>query len=89
MTLSPVKLYICKISLTRAHIYYHTIIFFKKSDNKNKKRKDFFIMTLFRKSVMKVSWMCHGIMAEDVVTAILMLFLACLLIWRASGGAAC
>lgn len=88
MTLSPVKLYICKIFLTRAHIYYHTIIFLKKIRNNYHKRLRFLGMTLFRKSIMQVSWPCHGVIAEDLVSVLILLCLVCLL-WQVAGGAAC
>ena len=88
MTLFPVKVLMCAYARARAYTYYHTIIFLKKIRNNYHKRLRFLGMTLFRKSIMQVSWPCHSVIAEDLVAVLILLCLVCLL-WQVAGGAAC
>ncbi len=89
MILFPVKLYICKNFLTRAHIYCHSIMFFKKIESNYRKTMEKVAMTLSEKSIMQVSWQYHGVMAESLLTTLVHLFLVGLIAWRVLGGATC
>lgn len=89
MTLFPVKLLYMKKIFLRARVYRYSIIFFNKKRKKYKETLKKSAMTLFKKSIMQVSWQCHGVMAESLLAVVLQIFLAGLIAWRVSGGAAC
>lgn len=79
---SLIRVYAC----ARIYTYYHISIFLKNNYKETLKKS---AMTLSKKSIMQVSWRCHGVMAESLLAVALHLFLVSLLAWRVSGGAAC